>query len=98
MKKKITRPIKSSQTPATAQMLDHMEERLCHRMDAGFNRLRSEIHEVKSEIHEMKSEMHGMKSELHRVALLVEEQNARNKYVMDGYAQIYDLLTVRRES
>lgn len=33
-----------------------------------------------------------LKSELHRVALLVEEQNARNKFVMDGYAQVYELL------
>ena len=39
--------------------------------------------------------MSGVKSELHRVALLVEEQNARNKYVMDGYSQIYELLKER---
>ena len=51
-------------------MLYEMEGRLNHRMDSGFEGLRGEIH--------------GVKSELHRVALLVEEQNARHKYVLDG--------------
>jgi archaellum component FlaC len=59
--------------------------------------VKSEVHALKSEIHGMKSEVHGLKSEFHRVALLVEEQNARNKFVMDGYTQIYELLTRERE-
>ena len=53
--------------------------------------LKSEIHEVKagvhglkSEIHEVKSEVHGLKSEIHRLAVLMEDQNARNIYVLDG--------------
>ena len=54
--------------------------------------IKSEIHGIKSEIQGMKSEMHGMKSEFHRVALLVEEQNARNKYVLDGYGQLYEMV------
>lgn len=81
MKKKTktaSRPLRSEQIPATSAMLYQMEERLTHRMESGFLSLRADIHEIKSEFH--------------RVALLVEEQNARNKYVMDGYAQIYDLL------
>lgn len=78
-------PLRSNQVPATAAMLYAMEDRLNHKMAAGLQGVHSEIHGVKSE-------MHGMKSELHRVALLVEEQNARNKYVMDGYAQLYDLV------
>jgi hypothetical protein len=75
------KPLRSHQVPATSSMLYEMEERLNHRMDSGFQGLRSE--------------MHSMKSEMHRIALLVEEQNARNKYVMDGYAQIYDLLAAK---
>ena len=105
---KSKRPVRSKQVPATTSMLYEMEERVNHRMDAGFERLRgemnsgfrdlkSEIHGVKSEIHEMKSEIHGIKSEMHRVALLVEEQNARNKYVMDGYAQLYELINSRNQ-
>ena len=93
MKKKsktASRPLRSEQIPATSAMLYEMEERLVHQMDAG-------VSSLKADSHEMKADIHQIKSELHRVALLVEEQNARNKYVMDGYAQIYDLL-VRNNS
>ena len=87
-------------------MLYEMEERLSHRMDAGFYKLQCELRgeagglksqfsEMKSDFNGMKSEMSGIKSELHRVALLIEEQNARNRYVMDGYTQLYDLLSRR---
>jgi len=69
-------------------MLFEMEDRLSHKIE-------SEISGVRSEVHGLKSEISGVKSELHRVALLVEEQNARNKYVMDGYAQLYELLALR---
>ncbi len=77
-------------------MLYEMEDRLTHKMDSGFHKMRSEFSGLfggmKSEITGMKSDISGMKSELHRVALLVEEQNARNRYVMDGYTQMYELL------
>jgi archaellum component FlaC len=103
------KPVRSSQTPTTSAMLYEMEERLNHRMDKGFHRLTTDIQDIKADIGgikaeiggikadigDIKVEMSGMKSELHRVALLVEEQNARNKYVMDGYAQLYELLAAR---
>ena len=66
-------------------MLNDMEGRLSHKIDSG-------LHRVQSEISGIKSEVFGVKSELHRVALLVEEQNARNKFVLDGYAQLYELI------
>lgn len=58
--------------------------------------LKSEISalrsELISEIADLRVDFSGFKSELHRVALLVEEQNARNKFVLDGYAQLYELI------
>lgn len=66
-------------------------------MKSDIHGMRSDIHAIKSDIHSVKSEIHGVKSELHRVALLVEEQNARNKYVMDGYAQLYEFLMNRSQ-
>jgi archaellum component FlaC len=96
------KPIRFAQVPATAAMLYEMEGRLTHAMKAEIHGVKAEIQGVKSEMEGMKSEIHavksgmdGMKSEIHRVGLLVEEQNARNKFVMDGYAQIYELLTER---
>ena len=75
--KLVNQPLRSPQLPVTIEMMGEMEERLNHRMDAGF-------YQIRSEFAGLKSEFSGLKSELHRVALLVEEQNARNKYVMDG--------------
>lgn len=107
------KPIRSSQVPVTVAMLNEMEGRLSHKIDAGLRRVQSEISGVKADVSSLKSdvsslksdvstlktdvsslksEFSGFKSELHRVALLVEEQNARNKYVLDGYAQLYELI------
>jgi len=107
--KKAKAPVRSHEVPATAAMLFEMEDRLSHKIESEISGVRSEINGVKSEVHGLKaeisgirsevhglkSEISGVKSELHRVALLVEEQNARNKYVMDGYAQLYELLALR---
>lgn len=79
----LRKPVKTANVPATCGMLYEMESRLNHRMDTGFMKLESTIH--------------GIKSELHRVALIVEEQAAQNRYVLDGYAQIYDLIKQRNK-
>ena len=60
-----------------------------HGVKSEIHELRSEIHGMKSDIDGVKSELHGVKSELHRVALLVEEQNARNIFVLDGLTGLY---------
>ncbi len=99
---KLRKPLRSAEVPATAEMLYEMEERLNHRMDAGFKQvdakfkgLESKFMGLESRFEGLESKMSEMKSEFHRVALLVEEQNARNKYVMDGYAQLYRLIETR---
>lgn len=130
------KPVRSPQIPVTVEMLNEMEDRLSHKMDAGIHLIRSDMSEfksmmrsemsgfksemrsemsefksvirsemsgfkseigsemsgMKSDISVIKSELSGIKSELHRVALLVEEQNARNRFVLDGYAQLYELI------
>ncbi len=74
-----------------------------HEVKSEIHGLKSEIHEVKSEIHGLKSEIHDVKSEgqstkaaiyslkaeMHRVALLVEEQNAKNNIVLDGLTSLF---------
>ncbi len=59
--------------------------------------IRSEMHDIRAEIHELRSDIHGVKSEVqalradvHRIALLVEEQNNRNKIVLDGLTQLFE--------
>jgi hypothetical protein len=40
----------------------------------------------------MDSKFDKVISEVHRIGLLVEEQNARNKFVLDGYTSLSDRL------
>jgi chromosome segregation ATPase len=68
-----------------------------HEVRAEIHELRAEIHAVKAELQEIKSDIHELKSQfsqlektMHKVALLVEEQNNRNKIVLDGLAQLFE--------
>lgn len=64
-------------------------------LGARIDHLRAEVHEVKAELsarldrleagqHRLEAGLHEVKAEVARVALLVEEQNARNRVVMDA--------------
>lgn len=68
-----------------------------HEVKVVIHEVKSEIHGVKSEIHGVKSEVHGLKAQIsqldksmHRIALQVEEQNNRNKIVLDGLSQLFE--------
>lgn len=96
-KARTRKPIRSADVPVTVQMLYGVRDQLIKRIDSRFHSLKSEIHEVKSEIHGVKSEIHeiksdvsGLREEVHRLALLMEEQNARNAIVLDGLTGLFD--------
>jgi septal ring factor EnvC (AmiA/AmiB activator) len=57
--------------------------------------LRAEIQELRGEISEVKvgllavqAELHAVRADVARIAFLVEEQNARNKVVLDGLVAV----------
>ncbi len=56
--------------------------------------LRGEIGGLKGQISKvdasLKGEINGIKSEIHRLAILMEEQNARNIIVLDGLANLFE--------
>lgn len=60
----------AAEVPVTRAMLGEVRTELLERIDARFHELKADIHEVKA----------GMA----RTMLLLEEQNARNKVVLDG--------------
>ena len=60
-----------------------------HDLKSEIHGLKSEMHGVKSEVHGLKSEVHGIKSEVHRLGVLIEEQNARNRIVLDGLTSLF---------
>ncbi len=66
-------------------------QRLEAKIDSVKAELKAEIHEVRAELHEVRAELHELKAEIHevkagvaRIEVLVEEQNARNRIVLDG--------------
>ncbi len=69
-------PRKSKDIPVTQEMLFEVQNRL--------------IHELNSNRSEMNAKFEKLLSEVHRIGLLVEEQNARNKFVLDGYTSLSD--------
>ena len=52
--------------------------------------LKAEIHEVKAEIHEVKAGMHAMQAQMARMEVMAEEQNSRNKIVLDGIIAVLE--------
>jgi hypothetical protein len=73
-KKKRLTPRKSKDVPVTQEML---------------NEVRSELkHSIVSLDLKMGTQFEKVLAEVHRVGLLVEEQNSRNRFVLDGYASL----------
>lgn len=104
--KKVKTPKKSKDIPVTQGMLYEVRNEL--KKDIGSVRhevssvrhevssVRHEIEAVKQSVEALREEMNSkfdkVISEVHRIGLLVEEQNARNKYVLDGYTHLSDRL------
>lgn len=69
---------------------NRLDARICaveHRLDS----LDKKIDSVKSEIlSKMNSGFEKLSAQIHRIALIVEEQNARNKFALDGYVIVHE--------
>lgn len=70
---------------------NQMESRFSD-IDSRFNDIYSRFHEVDRRFNQMDAKIEMVLSAVHKVALLVEEQNARNKFVLDGYKSLNDRL------
>ena len=97
--------VSAAELPATRAMLGAVRTELLERIDQTKVELRTEIQETKAElraeIQDVKVELgarlgrveaglHEVKAEVARVAFLVEEQNARNKVVLDALVSFID--------
>jgi chromosome segregation ATPase len=58
-------------------------------MDARFNKIDARFDVMSSRLEEMHSSLEKMSSRMHQMHLLAEEQNARNKIVMDGLTSLF---------
>lgn len=81
-KAKSKKVIRSKDVPATKAMLYQVRDQLIKRMDSKFKAM-----EARFSTHD--SKIDNLASEVHRIALLVEEQNAKNNYVLDHLNMLY---------
>jgi chromosome segregation ATPase len=90
----VTRGMLSGVRSELLQRIDQGREEAradSRKLDAKIDGVRAEVHDLRAEVHEMRAEVHGVKAEIHevkagmaRIEVLVEEQNARNRIVLDG--------------
>ena len=59
-------------------------------VDARFKEVDARFDKVDARFEEVNSKLESMLAAMHKSNALVEEQNARNRYVLDGYAQLFD--------
>jgi chromosome segregation ATPase len=59
-------------------------QKLDAKIDAVKAELKTDMHAMQAQMHGMQAQMHGMQAQMARIELLVEEQNSRNKIVLDG--------------
>ena len=82
--------------PATQGMLDQLHKiiradmrSLEKKMDARFSQVDVRFSQVDARLSQVESGIQSVLSEVHRVALMMEEQNKRNIFVLEGYDQLY---------
>jgi chromosome segregation ATPase len=61
-----------------------------HSLENQIQGVKAEIHEVKLNIHEVKADIHEVKALFSRMSYLMEEQNVRNRIVLEGLTHVID--------
>ena len=69
--------------PTTIGMLQLTEKKILSKMSAEFKK-------VDTEFSQMDAKFDLMMAEIHRIGISVDEQNHRNKIVLDGYELLYN--------
>jgi len=59
------------------------------KVDARFSAIHEEFGKVHASIEALTSHVHHTNSEVHRIAILVEDQNAKNSIVLDGLVSLF---------
>lgn len=100
-------PKKSSDILVTKEMLNEVRFELKHEItevriemragfkgvDAKFKRVDASFLDLKSDIQMVQADIQKVLAAVHGVKVDVEEQKARNTFVLDGYANLHDRVT-----
>jgi len=72
------------------EAVDRRFESVDKRFDTLELKMNSRFDSMQADMHKIQADMHKMQADLHRMLVLMEEQNARNKYVLDGHTLLND--------
>lgn len=89
-------PLRSKDIPVSQEMLENTKGEIKSEitslrleMNSRFLEVDARFKQVDARFDKMDSKLEKIMSAVYRTNALVEEQNARNKVVLDGYDQIY---------
>jgi len=60
-----------------------------NQVDARFNQVDARFDKMEAKFNKMDGQFSEVLASIHRVQMIVEEQNNRNKYVLDGFANLH---------
>lgn len=82
-------PLRSKDIPVYQEILENTKSEIKSEITSLRLEMNSRFLEVDARFDKMDSKLEKIISAVYRTNALVEEQNARNKVVLDGYDQIY---------
>ncbi len=68
---------------------ERMEARF-EQIDARFEQMEARFEQIDSRFAKVESKIEKLSSEIHYQTVLIEQQAAENRFVLDGYANLYD--------
>jgi hypothetical protein len=89
-KKSVTYPRVAGDAVVSQKMLYSVRDEMISHAEKKFQETEVRFHEVKAEIHEVKAIVARLEKSYHNMALLLEEQNNRNKIVLDGLSHLFE--------
>lgn len=99
--KGVAKTLKSKEVFVTQSMLYEVRDELKSdiaslslRMESRFKRVDARFSEIEARVDEVLSEVKSQNAKFHRMLTLYEEQESRNRYVLDGYTSLNDRLEI----
>ena len=89
-RKAVTYPRLAGDAFVSQKMLYSVRDEMISHTEMKFQETEVRFDEVKAEIHEVKATIARIEKSSHRMELLLEEQNNRNKIVLDGLSHLFE--------
>ncbi len=66
-------------------------------MEARFNQMEARFKQIDARFNQLEAQISNLLAAVHQTRMIVEEQNARNKFVLDGFANLHANLEAHKK-